>query len=84
MILYTGKKVTANELAKIVVADQGRSGAERWADQWATDVFRMTEKEKLEVDEATKRQAQRVSAFLGEAALTKKIDERDTKVEGWE
>jgi hypothetical protein len=60
MILYDGHKVTATEIAKLLVEDKGATALEFWGEFSQVDWDRLTEREKLAVNEAIEKQLERV------------------------
>ena len=72
MIKYLDKKVTANELAKLVAWDKGVVGTEYWDENCCVSYNEMTEREIDAVNEAMARQAERLRDFFGIDALAVK------------
>lgn len=76
MILYMGKKVTANELAKLLIVDKGAVSLEYWEEFVENDepesYLALTKKEKLSINIALERQFERVCIFLGIDNINKK------------
>jgi len=65
---YNGTKITANEKAKLIVADKGENAVD-----WATwDLEQETEKEIEQIDNAIEKHLQRVREFLGVNKIARK------------
>jgi hypothetical protein len=65
MIIYLNKKVTANELAKLIVWDKGEMASDYWDEDTSIEYYKMTEKERADVNRALDRHRERVRDFLG-------------------
>ena len=63
-ITYRDRRVTANELAKLIWFDRGDMGSEFWEENDDTDEAAMTDREKQQVEEALAKQRVRVGEFL--------------------
>jgi len=81
MITYMGYKVTANELAKLLVADKGGIAQEFWSEDSSIAIDLMTEREMDAVGEAIDKQAERVFKLLGFWELREKVFSREDRSE---
>jgi hypothetical protein len=79
MIIYIGERVTANELAKLVVYDKGSVGTEYWEENSSLEFDKLTEREKYEINMAMNKQLFRVGNLLGVSQLWAKIKKRNRK-----
>ena len=75
MILYFNKKLTVNELAKYLVADQG-STATYWGEFTGIDVNKMTLNEINLVDAAVNKHIERIEKFLGMDKIYNKLQNK--------
>lgn len=72
MIVYLNDKVTANELAKLLVAAYGTNVL--WCEMWdSIQLDKLTAKEEQGIDFAINRQCDRVEKLLGIDSLKAKL-----------
>jgi hypothetical protein len=65
MIKYHGLKLTANQLAKEILADQMFLAIEIWQDKTSVNIDAMTDKEKLDVHNQIVKRYNGVMNYLG-------------------
>lgn len=76
MIAWLGKRCTANEFAKLGVADRGEQAYEFFDEVFSDEIADMTAKERAAVFSAVERQLDRVADFLGIPQLREKLRSR--------
>ncbi len=77
MITYDGKKMTVNQMAKMLVFERGFFGVDYW-DEMEPDTFKlMTDREVASVNRAIGKQIDRVNIFLKIHDLPSYQDEED-------
>lgn len=65
MIVYMGKKITTNQLAKEIIFDKGVGiGAGYWSEDTCLEYSKLTEKEKEDIEDALDKQEKRLRKFL--------------------
>jgi hypothetical protein len=65
MIIYSGRKLSPNETAKLIIEDKLDIAESFWFEDSSLELDRMTEREKEAVEAAIANQARRVRKFLG-------------------
>ena len=73
MIKYLDYKMTANQLAKLIVADKGIVGVDYWGEDSCIDHELLTEKENRDIQACLNKQYERVTKLLGIQDVWKKI-----------
>ena len=65
MILYRNKKLTANQVAKELLADKLGIALEFWSEDCSIDFEKLTDKEKQDIQRQLKKRANSILKYLG-------------------
>jgi len=74
MITYLNKKVSATELAKLIINNKGQTGVEFWDEDPCIKYDDITNREIDLINEAMDRQTERIQKFLGLNKIWNKMD----------
>lgn len=65
MIKYANNKMTANQVAKVILADKLEIGIEYWTEDCLLEVDKLTEKEKQDIQRQLIKRANSIVKYLG-------------------
>ena len=65
MIKYANNKMTANQVAKVILADKLEIGIEYWIEDCLLEVDKLTEKEKQDIQRQLFKRANSIVKYLG-------------------
>lgn len=65
MIKYANNKMTANQVAKVILADKLEIGIEYWVEDCLLEVDKLTEKEKQDIQRQLIKRANSIVKYLG-------------------
>jgi len=65
MIIYRDEKLTANQVAKEILADKLEIGIEYWVEDCLLEVDKLTEKEKQDIQRQLIKRANSIVKYLG-------------------